>query len=829
MPQGVTLTRRGVCSVFLFVALWLGGSVPMTLGAERTSDAGSPGPAGIGAGKNVLWLAMAPRMGPALLTQEQAFRATLKAGLPDTVTVHAEYLEMTLIEDEGLEDEVVEYFAAKYARKKFDLVAIVNSRSLRFVLRHRARLFPGAPVVFGAVDRRAAADIALSPDVSGVWLKTDWMGTFDAALRLQPDLEHVVVVTGASAVDRTWQATARAQLEPRRGRLTITYMGGLPIEVLLERAAALPARTAVILGAFLRDGAGRDFLAPEVATRLARVATVPVYAINEVNMGSGTVGGHVVSWEGQGRRQAEIGIQLLRGERPTPDETGMNAYRFDARQLRRFKLDKGNVPPGSTLLFDEPSTWQLYRGYVVSAVILLALQSWLIAGLLASRAQRQRAQAALAEQLHFETLVSKVLTAVIIAPGGEERPIERALALIGAELGVDQIVLAERNEARRTADVTHAWCREGVRALPPSIEWSLYPWISRRLRENEVVTVTPRNPLPPEAETDRQSATAMDIRSLLAVPLILEGTVAGFLSFATMRAAREWPDEFVERCRLLAEVLVNTLARRRAEAGVLAAEERNRQQREELAHALRVNTLGQFSVSMAHEINQPLTAIAINARAMAWMIEGGPAEAAAAAEALADINAAAMRAGSVIARLRALSRREYSPKAGLNLDTLIDEVTSLLQPDLSLKRITIHRVSAPGLPPVSGDPIQLQQVFLNLVMNASEAIVRGGEIERRITVTSGHSVPGGVEVAVADTGVGAKDLDLDQMFESFVTTKLGGLGMGLSISRSIVEAHGGRIYAKTTGERGLTVYVELPAQEDGSIRGGAPTGTTRDT
>jgi len=794
----------------LAVALWLGGAAPVALGAERAPDAGSPGPAGPGTVKHVLWLAMATRMGPALLAVDGTFRATLKAGLPDKVTVHAEYLEMTLFEDKRLEEELVAYFAAKYARTKFDLVAVASSRGLRFALRHRDRLFPGVPVVFGAVDRRAVADLALTQDVSGVWLPADWTGTLDAALRLQPDLEHVVVVTGASGVDQTWQATARAQLEPRRGRLTITYVGGLPIEALLERMAALPPRTAVLLGAFLRDGAGRDFVAPEVATRLARVATVPVYTMNEVNIGSGVVGGHVVSWEDQGRRQAKIGIQMLHGERPTPEGTGINTYRFDARSLRRWNLDKRNLPAGSILLFDEPSVWQLYRGYIVGVAILLALQSWLIVGLLASRTHRRRAQAALAEQLRFESLVSKVLTTLIIAPGDGERPIERALALIGAELGVDQVVLAERNEARRAADVTHAWFREGVGRLPPSIEWSAYPWISRRLRENEVVTVTPRNPLPPEAETDRQSAIAMGIRSLLAVPLILEGTVAGFLSFATIREAREWPDEFVARCRLLAEVLANTVARRRAEAAVLAAEERYRAQREELAHALRINTLGQFSVSLAHEINQPLAAIALNARAMAPMLEGSPGEAA--AEALADIHAGAIRAGSVIARLRALSRREHSPKAGLSLDALIDEVTGLLQPELALKHIAIRRVSAPGLPPVSGDPIQLQQVFLNLITNASEAIGRGDQIERRITVTSSHPAHGRVEVAVADTGVGAK-LDLEQMFASFVTTKAGGLGMGLAISRSIVEAHGGRIYAKAPGGLGLTVYVELPAQE----------------
>jgi signal transduction histidine kinase len=504
----------------------------------------------------------------------------------------------------------------------------------------------------------------------------------------------------------------------------------------------------------------------------------------------------------------------MRGERPAPDETGMNVYRFDARQLHRFDLDQRRLPPGSTVLFDEPSGWELYRGYFMAVVFMLALQTWLILGLLASRAQRRRAQAELAEQLRFETLVSRIQTALIRSPAGAESSIERALTLIGAELDVDQIVVAERNEERRGADVTHAWLRDGSGAVPPTLQWRAFPWISRRLGENQVALVTPSHPLPPEAETDRQSALAMGLSSLLAVPLVLEGTVVGFLSFATLRVKREWPDGLVQRCRLLAEVLISTLARRRAEAKVLAGEERNRRQREELAHALRVNTLGEFGVSLAHEINQPLTAIAINARAMEHLLEGGPPERAAAAEALTDINADALRAGAVIARLRALSRREHSPQTGLDLDALIDDVADLVRPDLALKRITVHRASTLRLPPVSGDPIQLQQVLLNLLTNASEAIGRGGDGERRITIVLIHPAPGLVEITVSDTGIGARELDPERMFDSFVTTKPGGLGMGLAISRSIVEAHGGRIYAKANAERGLTVHVELPVQEE---------------
>ena len=645
-----------------------------------------------------------------------------------------------------------------------------------------------------------------------MWLSVDWAGTLDAALRLQPRIERALVVTGASSSMRVWAEAARSQLEGPGRPVAITYMSAPTMEDVLARVEALSPGTVVLLGPFGRDATGRDFRTPEAGARIAKASAVPVYTVIDGNIGSGVVGGRVVSFEAHGSRQAEIGARLLRGEQPAPDETGTNVYRFDARQLQRWNLDAGRLPLGSLVVFDEPSVWQHYRVYIVGAVILLALQSWLIVGLLAHRAQRRRAQAALGEQLRFETLVSKVLATLMTAPHGPENPVERALALIGADLDVDQVMLAERNPERRAADVTHAWIREGIGALPPWIEWSAFPRLARRLGENQVVTVSPRHPLPLGAETDRKSMLAMRLRSLLAVPLVLEGTVAGFLSLATVRAAREWPDGLVERCRLLAEVLANTMARRRAEAAVLAGEERFRHQREELAHALRVNTLGEFGVSLAHEINQPLTAITLNARAMTRLLAGGPDERASAAEALADIAADAQRASATIARLRALSRREHAPQEGLNLDALIDEVAGLLRPDFARKRIAVGRLSEPELPPVSGDPIQLQQVFLNLLMNASEAISAGAGPDRRITVVSTNPAPGLVEIAVTDTGGGTKDLDLDQMFESFVTTKPGGLGMGLAISRSIVEAHGGRIYAKANTDHGLTVHVELPTQ-----------------
>ena len=668
-------------------------------------------------------------------------------------------------------------------------------------------------MVFAAVDR-AAAGIEPGGDVSGVWLSMDWVGTLDAARRLQPDIQQAVVVTGSLPTDRVWKATARAQLERLERPISITYLDDLPIATVAERLGALPLKTVVLLGPFGRDGTGQNIEPRMASSRFAAASSVPIYTLLESQLGTGVVGGNVVSFEAQGRRQAELAARMLRGERPPSHGDGTNVYRFDARQLHRWGLDAERLPAGSVVLFDEPSIWQTYRAYLVGAAALLLLQSWLIAGLLVSRAQRRKAQRAVAEQLRFETLVSDVLATLITRPaGGVDTQVERALSLIGADLEVDRVLLAESNETRHAADITHIWEREGVPPRSASVQWAEFPWIARRVGLGHVVAVTPRHPLPPEADTDQRSMAALGTRSLLAIPLLVDGVLVGVLSCGTAQAGREWPAERIDRMRLLAEMLATTLARRRAETAAIASDERFRRQREELTHALRVNTLGELGASLAHEINQPLAAIVMNARAMRALLAGGPAQATAAAEALDDIASDAKRASHIIDRLRALARKEHTPKSGLDLDHLVDEVIALLHQDFVSKGIRVRRAPALHPPVITGDPTQLQQIFLNVLMNASEAIGRAERSVGEVTVATSNPAKGLVEVTIQDTGAGSTHLDLERMFDRFVSTKPGGLGMGLAISRSIAEAHGGRIYAKSNPDSGLTVHVELPLED----------------
>jgi PAS domain S-box-containing protein len=246
---------------------------------------------------------------------------------------------------------------------------------------------------------------------------------------------------------------------------------------------------------------------------------------------------------------------------------------------------------------------------------------------------------------------------------------------------------------------------------------------------------------------------------------------------------------------------------------VKAAQHEVRWDREDLAHALRVATLGELATSLAHEINQPLAAIATNAQAARRLLVATPAADEVPA-ALQDIAADAQRAAQVIRRLRVLFRKEHGEREPVDITAVVKEAAALLGKELERRRVTLELVLPVDGPRVLGDVVQLQQVVVNVVLNAAEAVT-GGEGPRQVRVEVHAREAGVVTIAVRDCGPAVTAMDLEQMFERFVTTKVDGLGLGLSISRSIIRAHGGRIWATRNSDRGLTVHIELPCLEGG--------------
>lgn len=239
------------------------------------------------------------------------------------------------------------------------------------------------------------------------------------------------------------------------------------------------------------------------------------------------------------------------------------------------------------------------------------------------------------------------------------------------------------------------------------------------------------------------------------------------------------------------------------------AEAESRRLRNDLAHISRVTTLGEMAAAIAHEINQPLAAILNNAQAAQRFLAGEEPNLKEVREALGDIVEDDRRAGDVIRRVRAVLRKEEPNREPLDVNAMIDEILLLIRSELVTRDLELAFHSSDNLPAALGDRVQLQQVALNLVRNALEAMADGPRSIRGVSICTRRDGPN-IVVSVCDAGPPISDEALAVLFEPFSTTKPDGLGMGLSISRSIVEAHGGRIWAERNTDRGLTVHFTLP-------------------
>jgi len=230
----------------------------------------------------------------------------------------------------------------------------------------------------------------------------------------------------------------------------------------------------------------------------------------------------------------------------------------------------------------------------------------------------------------------------------------------------------------------------------------------------------------------------------------------------------------------------------------------------ELAHVTRLTTLGQLAASIAHEVNQPLAAIVADANAsLNWLAAAKP-ELERVRETLVAIATDGHRAADVIQRIRQLATKTEPGKAQLDVNDVVRDVVGLVRAEVARYEITLTLESASPLPSVVGDRIQLQQVVLNLVMNAIEAMASVTGRPRKLVIRSERHDDDVVRVAVHDTGVGLQASDVDRVFSAFFTTKPGGMGMGLSISRSIIEAHGGRLWAAPNEPHGAIFQFSLP-------------------
>jgi PAS domain S-box-containing protein len=240
------------------------------------------------------------------------------------------------------------------------------------------------------------------------------------------------------------------------------------------------------------------------------------------------------------------------------------------------------------------------------------------------------------------------------------------------------------------------------------------------------------------------------------------------------------------------------------------AEEALRAAQGDLAHVTRVTTMGELTASIAHEINQPLSAIVNNANACRRLLAVPSPDLDEVRQAVTDIADLGTRAGEVISRIRAFMKKAIPMKAQVDLNQVIVEVLALIPAEMATHKIAVVTELSPGLPPVLGDRIQLQQVLLNLIMNGIESMTSSSDRPRVLLIRSQTQESGHVLVAVQDSGTGLDAKAMSHIFDTFFTTKAAGMGMGLAISRSIVEAHGGRLWPVPDASEGAIFNLTLP-------------------
>lgn len=583
------------------------------------------------------------------------FAAGIRKGLdlPTHVPVEidTETLNLAMVHDKEYVRKLTETLRLKYRVSPPSLVVATFMPAVRFLLDHGRELYPGIPMVLGFTEFSAQDLEQLPPGVTGVMSKLDFVGTLELMSRLQPDLRRIVLIVGSSDVDASREQAATQALQPFANRYELNWLRGLPLRELTEAVRALPPHTAILYVLQLADRNGVSYVPRNVTQAVAEAASVPVYGLWDTLMGTGIVGGRLISIEQEGVAAGKIARRILLGETPTSIPVvsmEQNPVVVDARQLKRWNIDERLLPIGSQILNRETSIWQDHRDAILMASGLIILQALWITVLL---------------------------------------------------------------------------------------------WSRKRLR---------------------QTQTSLSL-------------------------------ECVRRTR---------------------AEELTRKLQTRLGLADKQSTLGALAGRIAHEINQPLIALKNYALAAKRYVPRDSTNAGKLTELLAEMEGEADRAGTIIRKIRGLLSSGHVDTAPIDLDTVLQEVLALMDPEAEARGCRIdYGVTGPG-PIVQADALQLQLVMVNLLRNAIEAA--GSDDQERgapISVSVSEAADGMVEVRVTDGGPGVPAHEAEDIFDSLYSTKETGMGVGLATCRTIIEAHDGRIWCTPNPAGGAIFHFTIPTAQ----------------
>ena len=558
-----------------------------------------------------------------------AIRSTINAGSKSPISFYSEHLDANRFFGPEYENEFVQFLKAKYRERHIDVVIVVGVSALDFIARRREQLWPSVPVVFAAIDEATMSRRTLPNNVTGATMQLTLQDMVKVARIVMPNLNAVAIVGDPLERQTSFRHFAD-EIPAVAAQLEIVNLMDLPLAELAKRLAVLPDNTAVIYTGIYFTSDGVSYIPAELTSQIAEWANRPVVVTASSYLNKGAIGGYIVQSNAIGQQAGRMALRILAGESASdiPVAKVPSQLIFEWPALQRWKISESRLPPGSEILFREPTVWERY--------------SWQIA----------------------------LITAVILLQAG---------------------------------------------------------LISALLREH--------------------------------------------------------------RRRKFSEV-------------------QSRQRMAELAHVNRFSTAGELTASIAHEINQPLGSILTNAETADAILKSPTPDIAELKDIVKDILQDDRRASEVIRRMRSLLTKAPFELKSLDLNDVARETVEFLSALAVARKVELISLITPDALPILGDRIQLQQVILNLVVNAIDAMADMPSENRIISIRTSR-VEDFAELSVSDRGSGIPEDKLKEVFEPFFTSKAEGMGMGLSIARTIIEAHRGLIWAKNRDHGGASFRIRF--------------------
>jgi len=331
---------------------------------------------------------------PGIAAMDQAIHAALQES-PYQIELYNESLETTLFPDEASQRQIRDSYIRKYQNRKPDVIIAVGAASLRFMIETHERSFPKSPILFCGSTEEMLGELKLDAHFTGAWGVAEPEKTLNLALRLKPNTKRVVVVGGVGAFDRDILKIVRESFRQYESKFEFNYLTDLAMPAILARLGQLPSDTVVIHTSIMLDAAGTRFIdATQSIPMVAGAANAPVFVLDDVDVGSGAVGGFVLSWAAQGEAAGKMAVRVLNGENPLdiPVVKTANVNLFDWRALQRWGLREGDLPPDNTLLYRDTTVWESYKWYIIAGISLTVVETLLNIELLWLRARRKRVE-----------------------------------------------------------------------------------------------------------------------------------------------------------------------------------------------------------------------------------------------------------------------------------------------------------------------------------------------------------------------------------------------------------------------------------------------------